>query len=87
MTAPAPSRTDRYLARVLAHLPTLADDAARRKFLSREFDRWDQRYATFTARVDCGRIELTGDHATAFDYVDTIGEIAKLQHQYERKAA
>ena len=43
------TRSSRYLARVDAHLPTLAGDAARRGFLAAQFGIWERRYARFVA--------------------------------------
>ena len=42
-------RASRFIARVDAHLPTLSDDAARRAFLDRHLEGWEQRYARFLA--------------------------------------
>jgi len=52
-TAPAAcralDRTGRFIARIDAHLPSLANDAARRGFLARQLERWQSRYARFIA--------------------------------------
>jgi hypothetical protein len=42
-------RASRFITRVDAHLPTLCDDAARRAFLDRQLEGWEQRYARFLA--------------------------------------
>src|SRR4029453_16998318 len=42
-------RAKRFIARVDAHLPTLSDDAARRAFLDRQLEGWEQRYVRFLA--------------------------------------
>src|SRR6516165_2900081 len=39
-------RASRFIARVDAHLPTLANDGDRRAFLDRQLDGWEHRYAT-----------------------------------------
>src|SRR5262245_4607395 len=38
-------RASRFIARVDAHLPTLANDGDRRAFLDRQLDGWEHRYA------------------------------------------
>lgn len=48
-TAKQPDRAMRFLARLDRHLPTLADQAARRAFLDRQLEGWQQRYARFIA--------------------------------------
>jgi hypothetical protein len=90
MRQPAsPSRTDRYTARVGAHLPTLRDDTARREFISREIDKWEEHYARFKQTE--GESHRCGDgpgQPTAFDFVETIAALAALQARYSgRKAA
>ena len=42
-------RVHRFIARVDSHLPTLADDGARRAFLDRQLEGWERRYARFIA--------------------------------------
>src|SRR5262249_679235 len=42
-------RASRFIARVDAHLATLADDGERRAFLDRQLDGWEHRYACFIA--------------------------------------
>jgi hypothetical protein len=42
-----PDRALRFLARLDRHLPTLADQAARRDFLDRQIEGWQRRYARF----------------------------------------
>ncbi len=41
------ARSDHFLARVVRHLPTLADDAARRSFLLQQQAGWEMRYEAF----------------------------------------
>jgi len=64
----------RYLARLDAHLPTLADDAARRAFLGAEFSKWIDRYECFQSLVDAG--DWIDDGTQAADYVITMAEIS-----------
>lgn len=75
-------RTERYSARLDAHLATLPNDTARRAFLDREMETWEQRYNDFQMRVGAGSIEITGDHATAHDYLLTITEIGTRRIRY-----
>jgi hypothetical protein len=66
------SRTQRYMARVSAHLPTLGDDAERREFIIEQLAKFEESYEAFRAKVDRG-----GDPGdiTAFDFVETIGAL------------
>jgi len=52
-------RASRFIARVDAHLPTLSDDAARRAFLDRHLEGWEQRYARFLATEGAADFLLT----------------------------
>lgn len=69
------SPTERYLARVIAHLRTLVAPL-RRDFIAREMEKWEQHYARFietngfSHRRGDGRTE-----ATAFDFVETLGAL------------
>jgi hypothetical protein len=70
-------RASRFIARVDAHLPTLSDDAARRAFLDRHLEGWEQRYARFLATE--GASEPPGDPADpphAADFLLTITALA-----------
>jgi hypothetical protein len=60
------SRTSRYMARVSAHLPTLASDAERREFITEQLAKFEADYDAFIRKVDGG-----GDPGdiTAFDFV------------------
>jgi hypothetical protein len=68
-----PAHVARYVDRVDAHLPTLADDAARAAFLSRELRKWGHRYDAFRADVFAGRPVDTTIHAV--DYFTTQSEL------------
>lgn len=66
-------RASRFIARVDAHLPTLADDRERRAFLDRQLDGWEHRYACFIATD--GASEFAGnrvDPPQAADFLLTI---------------
>src|SRR5947209_15619835 len=68
-----PSRTDRLLARVDRHLPTLADAAARRAFLDAMSEGFARAYASFIV----GEGERAGDDPPqAADYMLTIVALA-----------
>jgi len=70
-------RASRFIARVDAHLPTLSDDAARRAFLDRHLEGWEQRYARFLATE--GASEPPRDPADpphAADFLLTITALA-----------
>lgn len=70
-------RAARFVARVDAHLPTLADDAARRAFLDRQLEGWERRYARFLATE--GESEPAGastEPPQAADFLLTITALA-----------
>jgi hypothetical protein len=72
-TAKRPDRTMRFLARLDSHLPTLADHAARRAFLDRQLEGWEQRYARFIATEGESEFVITpADPPHAADFLLTI---------------
>ena len=76
-TSRAADRTTRFIARVDAHLATLADHAARRAFLDRQLEGWERRYAGFMATE--GEAEPTADPTDppqAADFLLTITALA-----------
>jgi hypothetical protein len=63
----------RFLARLDSHLPTLADHAARRAFLDRQLEGWEQRYARFIATEGESEFVITpADPPHAADFLLTI---------------
>ena len=69
-------RTARYLARVDAHLPTLADPGVRRAFIDRQIEAWERRYARFVA-TEGGSLPAGGcDPPQAADFLMTITALA-----------
>ena len=72
-TAKQPDRAMRFLARLDRHLPTLADQAARRAFLDRKLEGWQQRYARFIATDGESEPVITpADPPQAADFLLTI---------------
>jgi hypothetical protein len=68
-----PERALRFLARLDRHLPTLADQAARREFLDRQLEGWQQRYARFIATEgESEPILIPADPPQAADFLLTI---------------
>jgi hypothetical protein len=68
-----PDRALRFLARLDRHLPTLADQAARRDFLDRQIEGWQRRYARFIATEgDSEPILIPTDPPQAADFLLTI---------------
>ena len=67
-------RTRRFIARIDAHLPRLADDRARRAFLARQLEGWECRYARFIATQ--GASASTRDPPHAADFLLTIAALA-----------
>lgn len=74
-----PSRTERYLARVTAHLPTIPDVPLRQQFISQEIEKWEQRYARFieTQGLSHRRSDATTEPC-AFDFVETLAALEIL---------
>lgn len=66
------SRTEKYIARLHAHLPALPDDAARFEFLTGEMAKWEERRDAFIRKIDAGG-EPGG--VTIFDYQETISAL------------
>jgi hypothetical protein len=70
-------RAKRFIARVDAHLPTLSDDAARRAFLDRQLEGWEQRYARFLATEGASEFATdTHDPPHAAEFLLTITALA-----------
>ncbi|MGA7487639.1 MAG: hypothetical protein WBW74_11980 [Xanthobacteraceae bacterium] len=70
-------RVTRFIARVDAYLPTLADDAARRAFLDRQLNGWERRYARFMATEgDSEPMAVPADPPQAADFLLTITGLA-----------
>jgi hypothetical protein len=68
-----PDRALRFLARLDRHLPTLADQAARRDFLDLQIEGWQRRYARFIATEGGSEpILIPADPPQAADFVLTI---------------
>jgi hypothetical protein len=60
-----------------AHLPTLCDDAARRAFLDRQLEGWEQRYARFLATEGASEPATHADDPPdAADFLLTITALA-----------
>ena len=79
-------RTARFIARVDAHLPSLQDDAARRRFLDRQLDGWERRYARFVSTE--GESEFPADAVDppqAADFLLTIAEVAARRDALDRR--
>jgi aminoglycoside phosphotransferase (APT) family kinase protein len=70
-------RVHRFIARVDSHLPTLADDGARRAFLDRQLEGWERRYARFIATEGQSEpVAAPGDPPLAADFLLTITGLA-----------
>ena len=79
----APCRTERYRARLEARLSALRDDAERRHFISREIDKWEERYARFIqTEGESHRRGDAPDQPTAFDFVQTITMLGSVETRY-----
>jgi hypothetical protein len=84
----ATDRATRFLARLDEHLPTLADDGARRAFLDRQLAGWECRYARFIATEGGSEpVANSADPPQAADFLLTIAGIAQRQGAYARDAA
>jgi hypothetical protein len=81
----ANSRTERYMERVKAHLPALANDAARCSFISCEIEKWEERYTRFIATEgDSHRFGDTSSRPTAFDFIETLAALGAMQVRLAR---
>jgi hypothetical protein len=70
-------RSGRFLARLDAHLPTIADAGARRAFLEAQIDGWERRYARFIATDGASEpIADPADPPQAADFLLTITGLA-----------
>jgi len=70
-------RASRFIARVDAHLPTLADDEERRAFLDRQLGGWEHRYACFIATDGASEFASNRtDPPQATDFLLTITTLA-----------
>ena len=70
-------RASRFIARVDAHLPTLANDGDRRAFLDRQLDGWEHRYACFIATEGASEfVASRADPPQAADFLLTITSLA-----------
>src|SRR5262245_21648055 len=80
-------RASRFIARVDAHLPTLADDGERRAFLDRQLDGWEHRYACFIATDGASEFASNRtDPPQATDFLLTITGLAARRSALGREA-
>jgi hypothetical protein len=77
VTARLLDRCDRYRAMLDEKLASLPDDAARRAFCDREFDRWQGLYAEFV-----NGFKDYGPEVQAADFLLTICDIGTRQIKY-----
>ena len=79
-------RTNRFIARVDAYLPTVADDAARRVFLDGQLEGWEHRYARFVATQGASEFAANaGDPPQAADFLLTISALAARRSALRRE--
>jgi hypothetical protein len=67
-------------------LPALKNDAARRDFISREIDKWEERYVRFIETG--GESHRRGDgpgQPTAFDFVETLAALGATRSRYAER--
>lgn len=82
-----PTRACRYMARVEAHLPALANNHARRAFIVNEMSKWEERFARFVATEGSShRHGDSPDQPSAFDFVETIAALGALRGRYAAPA-
>jgi hypothetical protein len=66
-------------------LPTLADDAARRRFLDGQLEGWEHRYARFVATQGASEFAASaGDPPQAADFLLTITALAARRSALRR---
>lgn len=85
--APSQLRLSRYMARVQAHLPTLANDDARRAFLAAEEEKWCQRYENWCLKMDTDTASPDDRELTPFDFLDTMSAVRKRKDDFAKVAA
>lgn len=78
-------RSDRYAARLDAHLATLASDEARIKLLKKELDSWDQRKAGFEVCITLD--DYDPGELTIWDFVFPIADINSRLGRLESASA
>jgi hypothetical protein len=72
-----PDRSQRFLARLDAHLPTIANAATRRAFLDQQIGGWEHRYARFIATDGASEPVIDpADPPQAADFLLTIMGLA-----------
>lgn len=76
--------TAAYAARLDAHLPTLADDRARRAFLTSQLQRFENDYIAFQGKA--ARDEPLPPNVRAADFTLTIAEIGRRLGAYAEVA-
>lgn len=79
-----PDHVRKYVARVDAHMPTLASDDDRLAFLKAEECKWLGRYSAFTSNVIAGG--PVDPDVDAADYVLTIAELGQRARKFELEA-
>lgn len=79
--SPSPTRSERYLARVDAHIACLPADA-RRAFLRSKLAAWDRKYAAWLTATERG-LPPPADtaNATAWDFRETLDGLVLRQHR------
>jgi hypothetical protein len=76
-------RTDRFLSRVDALLPSFPDDAARAAFLDKQLDVWAYRYGRFiTTEGDSEPTVDPNDPPQCADFLLTIVGLAARRDRY-----
>jgi hypothetical protein len=88
---PRPPRSERFLARLDAHLPTIEDPVARRAFLDRQMGGWEHRYVRFIATDGTSEPVIDpADPPQAADFLLTIMGLAARRSalgKHQRKPA
>ncbi|SRR5713101_6620629 len=70
-------RATRFLSRLDAYLPTLANDATRQAFLDRQLAGWEHRYARFISTEGASEpVSNPADPPQAADFLLTIAALA-----------
>jgi hypothetical protein len=78
ITSHACGRASRFLSRIDAYLHELRDDEARRTFLDRQIEGWEDRYARFLATEGASEpVANPADPPQAADFLLTIAGLAK----------
>lgn len=82
------SRTEKFLARVRAHLPDLPSNARRVEWLDGQIEAWEARFSLFIeTQGEAFRKGDGADQPVAADFVDTLAALQIERSKYQGSIA